>query len=83
VGRATHELPGWLDCARFVARPGEPQHDWEAPRTVTGTVKDRAARLKALGNAVDPVQFFPVMESLVAAHETWRGGMVERKEYGA
>lgn len=36
-----------------VARPGEPQHAWEAPRVVT-QAQDRAARLKALGNAVVP-----------------------------
>jgi DNA (cytosine-5)-methyltransferase 1 len=39
---------------------GQPQYDWEPPRVATG-VKNRAARLKALGNAVDPLQIFPIM----------------------
>lgn len=37
----------------FPAAPGEEQHPWEAPR-VAGKVANRAARLKALGNAVVP-----------------------------
>ena len=33
-----------------------PQHDWEPPRVVAGKTPHRAARLKALGNAVVPAQ---------------------------
>lgn len=47
--------------------PSEPQAPWEPPRTVTGTVRDRAARLKALGNAVVPQQVFPILAAIVAA----------------
>ncbi len=51
MGRAAHGLPERLD--RWPARPGEPQADWEAPRTVEKAA-NRAARLRALGNAVVP-----------------------------
>jgi hypothetical protein len=56
VGRDADGLPGWMDMLprRFPAPPG-PQHDWESSRTVgQGTQKDRAAKLKELGNAVVP-----------------------------
>lgn len=39
---------------RWPAGPHKSQHDWEAPRTVEGSSPGRAARLKALGNAVVP-----------------------------
>ena len=78
MGRDTHELSAWLDggglnpldaLADFIAsypQPaliGQPQYDWEPPRVAIG-VKNRAARLKALGNAVDPLQIFPIMYAI-------------------
>ena len=51
LGREPDGLPHRLD--RWPARPGEAQHQWEAPR-VCGKCDNRAARLKALGNAVVP-----------------------------
>jgi DNA (cytosine-5)-methyltransferase 1 len=43
-----------MDRHRWPAPPG-PQFDWEPPRTVPArAVKERAARVKALGNAVVP-----------------------------
>jgi DNA (cytosine-5)-methyltransferase 1 len=42
---------------------GQSQHAWEPPRVAMG-VKKRAARLKALGNAVDPLQIFPIMYAI-------------------
>ena len=51
MGRAPHGLPPRLD--RWPAAPGEAQHEWEAPR-VASQIPNRAARLKALGNAVVP-----------------------------
>lgn len=51
LGDAVDGLPRWL--ARWPARPGEAQAEWEAPRTC-GKCDNRAARLKALGNAVVP-----------------------------
>jgi len=51
LGLSTARLSGWV--ARWPAGPGEAQHSWEAPRTI-GRCDNRAARLKALGNAVVP-----------------------------
>jgi len=58
VGRGSDGLRPWLD--RVAARgdrwphpPGPTQAEWEPPRTASG-VGGRAARLKALGNAVVP-----------------------------
>ena len=51
VGGVPHGLPGGLDNPRWPAGRGEPQHEWEPPRTAKG-VSQRPARLKALGNAV-------------------------------
>lgn len=56
LGRVPHGLPAGVDGAesdRWPAGPGQPQEPWEAPRTAKG-VAQRAARLKALGNAVVP-----------------------------
>lgn len=57
---------GWTDLscdttepwAGWPAAPGEPQYPYEHSRTITG-MKDRAKRLKALGNSVVPVQALP------------------------
>jgi DNA (cytosine-5)-methyltransferase 1 len=49
VEHGGRRLPG-----RWPAPPGQEQHPWEAPRTAKG-VRDRADRLRALGNAVVPV----------------------------
>lgn len=77
MGRNPDELSGWLDgginpldaLAEFIAtypQPalmGQEQFGWEPPRVATG-VKDRTARLKALGNAVDPLQILPIMYAI-------------------
>lgn len=52
LGESTHGFPRWMDRG-WPARPGEEPHHWEAPRTAQG-IPGRAARLKALGNAVVP-----------------------------
>lgn len=45
------------------AGPGK-QHDWEPPRITTGT-KDRGKKLKALGNAVVPLQAYPIFKAII------------------
>lgn len=52
VGRVGREPDGVLPRLD-VARPGEEQKSWEAPRVVSEE-QDRAKRLRALGNAVVP-----------------------------
>ena len=54
---------GLEQCVQmWPAGPGE-QHPWEPPRIATG-VKDRVARLKALGNAVVPAQVYPILKAI-------------------
>lgn len=56
-----------LDAQRWPAAKGQPQFDWEPPRTGFG-IPDRAKRLTGDGNAVVPEQFYPVM-ALIAEYE--------------
>lgn len=55
------------------ARPGEPKYDYEHPRTVVG-MKNRAKRLKALGNAVVPQQALPIFETIAFLDIILQGG---------
>jgi len=59
MGIAPDGVPGWM------ARPVNAWDcDWDSiPRLATG-VKDRVAKLKALGNAVVPQQFYPVFMAI-------------------
>lgn len=59
LGRGADGLSPWLDFPGWPARPGEPQHEWEPPRTTTVKI-NRTARLKALGNAVVPAVIYPL-----------------------
>jgi DNA (cytosine-5)-methyltransferase 1 len=55
LGRVFNGLSIRVDAGmKWPAGPDEPQYDWELPRTVTGTMPNRAKRIKALGNAVVP-----------------------------
>lgn len=80
MGRSSDEFSAWLDgrginpldtIGDFIAnypQPallGMPQYDWEPPRVAIG-VKDRVGRLKALGNAVNPVQIYPILAAIKA-----------------
>lgn len=55
VGRVIDGLSRWLDRYRWPARRDRGQYPWEAPRAIASSaMPDRAARVKALGNAVCP-----------------------------
>lgn len=58
----------WLDRYPWPALMGQEQHDWEPSRVATG-VKDRLLRLKALGNAVVPVQVLPILQAIKSVHD--------------
>jgi hypothetical protein len=58
----------WIDNPRWPAGIGQDQHEWEPPRVAAG-VKDRVARLKALGNAVVPAQVFPILAAIKQVHD--------------
>lgn len=51
LGRGADGIPSGL--ARWPAGPGQTQHEWEPPRTIEKT-DNRAAKLRAIGNAVVP-----------------------------
>ena len=63
---------GWTDLevdepsewAGWPALLGQEQYSYEYPRTTTGC-KDRAKRLKALGNAVVPAQAYPFFRAIM------------------
>lgn len=54
VGRIFDGISRGMGKHRWPARPGEQQHQWEAPRVTTEKVAHRIAQLEALGNAVVP-----------------------------
>ena len=62
VGRDAYGLPPGMDGHRWPAGPGE-QHPWEPPRIATG-VKNRVAKLRALGNSVMPAQVYPILKAI-------------------
>lgn len=63
---------GWtnIDCdtpelwVGWPALLGEEQYDYESPRVVMKS-KNRAKRLKCLGNAVVPQQIYPIFRAIV------------------
>lgn len=77
LGRATHGVSDWLDRLRWPAGPGQEQFEWEAPRTIHERIPNRAARLKALGNAVVPQQAYPIFAAIMAVEVVYGGGEVD------
>ncbi|MEK3969478.1 DNA cytosine methyltransferase [Paenibacillus sp. FSL H7-0323] len=80
LGGIPNEFSSWMDGSgvnpldafgEYIANYPQPaplsldQYSWEPPRVATG-VKERTGRLKALGNAVDPLQIYPVMAAIKA-----------------
>ncbi|WP_338842208.1 DNA (cytosine-5-)-methyltransferase [Paenibacillus glucanolyticus] len=65
LGGMLDGISSWLERHPWPAGQGSEQYDWEPPRVATG-VKDRVGRLKALGNAVNPVQVLPILAAIKA-----------------
>jgi hypothetical protein len=74
---------GWTDLdvdepSEWVGWPallGQEQYPYEFPRTTTGC-KDRAKRLKALGNAVVPAQAYPFFKAIAEIEKTIKGEVI-------
>ena len=74
---------GWTDLevdepsewAGWPAHLGQEQYPYEHPRTTTGC-KDRAKRLKALGNAVVPAQAYPFFRAIAEIEKTIKGEVI-------
>lgn len=67
--RDVHGLPDWLDGGhRWPAFIGQPQYEWEPPRTVKG-FSGRAKRVEALGDAVVPQVIYPFAQAIYQALE--------------
>lgn len=72
LGGVLNGLSDWLDEYRWPAALGQEQFEWEPPRVATG-VKNRVGRLKAVGNAVNPVQIYPIMAAIKAINDAIEG----------
>lgn len=67
---------GWtdIDCDEpqpwpgVPAGPGEEWYEWEPPRVAKG-VKNRAERIKGLGNAVYPSQAYPIFAAIMQVED--------------
>jgi DNA (cytosine-5)-methyltransferase 1 len=56
-------FPAWLDGAWW-------RHEPDIPRIAPRGVLHRAARLKALGNAVVPAQIYPIFKAIMEIQRT-------------
>ncbi len=62
MGRELDGLADWMDRTHWPALPGEPQYEWEPPRTIARRVPHHGARLESLGNAIVPQQIYPFLK---------------------
>lgn len=70
LGRSTDGLPGWMDSVRTGWRDGS--WEWGLQR-IARNIPDRVNRLKCLGNAVVPQQFYPIFKAIAEIEETING----------
>ena len=63
LGGVLDGLSDWMDGHRWPAALGEEQYEWEPARVASG-VKNRVPQLKALGNAVNPQQIYPILAAI-------------------
>ncbi len=66
MGRSAYGLPAGLDFPGWPAGRGVEQYSYEPPRTVDGkSVRNRAQKIKMLGNAVVPAQAVILFEAIM------------------
>jgi len=65
ICRVLDGLPARIHGHQWPARPEENQYIWEAPRVTSEKKPNRAARIKALGNAVVPQVIEPIAEEIM------------------
>lgn len=68
VARSIDGVSRRLDETRWPARRGEPQYNWEPPRVSYGRKPYDYERRKALGNAVVPLQVYPILRKIYLIH---------------
>lgn len=68
LGGVLDGLSDWLDRYKWPAGLGQEQYDWEPARIET-SVQNRVGRIKALGNAVNPVQVYPILAAIKAIND--------------
>ncbi|MBB6731914.1 DNA cytosine methyltransferase [Cohnella zeiphila] len=79
MGRMLDGVSERLDQHRWPTGRGENQHEWEPPR-IKNEIKNRAARIKALGNAVVPQQIYPIVAAIKQIDDLLRDSAYESNE---